>query len=72
MEPDGADFEADPEKALLLEAEDLERDIGVCVEQVRVSKVLESSERCVFINLETKEKQRYCVELSLRGYRVSV
>ena len=68
-EPDELEC-GDPAAALLLEANDVAKDIGACVNAVSVSEKLPASDLSVFIDLETKENNRYCIELSTCGYRV--
>ncbi|XP_065183046.1 GSK3-beta interaction protein-like [Sycon ciliatum] len=55
---------------LLEQAEDVGKDIGSCVNAVRLSATLEASAEAVYLNIETKEKSRYCIEVCPSGFRV--
>ena len=45
-------------------------EVGFAVDHIEQSKTLESSENCTYINITTKEKNVYCVQLSIQGFRV--
>ncbi|KAK3726316.1 hypothetical protein QZH41_012733 [Actinostola sp. cb2023] len=53
-----------------IEAQDVIKDIGFAVEQITVSKQLPATKECAYLNIETKEKQLYCVQLCVQGFRV--
>lgn len=54
-----------------VEAELVIKDIGFTVESIDISKKLPSSRQCVYLNVLTKERKSFCVELSVLGFRVS-
>ena len=58
------------ENLLRIEAEDVMKDVRYAVKSAEISSRLPSSSLIVYINLTTKEDERYCVELSLQGFRV--
>ncbi|KAK2145202.1 hypothetical protein LSH36_696g01059 [Paralvinella palmiformis] len=58
------------ENLLRIEAEDVMKDVRYAVKSAELSSRLPSSSLIVYINLTTKEDERYCVELSLQGFRV--
>ncbi|KAL5010689.1 hypothetical protein ScPMuIL_012994 [Solemya velum] len=55
---------------LKIEAEEVVKEVAFAVKHVRVSAALPCSETLVYLNLETKENEMYCVELSLQGFQV--
>ena len=59
------------DKPLKIEAEEAVKEIAFAVEHVSICKALESSDDLVFLNLQTKEGDLMCVELSIQGFRVS-
>lgn len=59
-------------KDMRLEAEAVVGDVLFAVSNMFVSKALASGLDLAFINVETREGQRYCLELSEAGLRVSV
>lgn len=59
-------------KDMRLEAEAIVSDVLFAVSNMFVSKTLTNGLDLAFINVETREGQRYCLELSEAGLRVSV
>jgi len=57
-------------EAIRIEAEAAVREISFAVNFVELSKVLESTDYIVYINLTTRENENYCVELCLQGFKV--
>ena len=55
-----------------IEGREAVREIAFAVNFVELSTQLPSSDQCVYINLTTKEKDNYCVELCLFGFRVFI
>ena len=45
-------------------------EVAFAVDHIELSKLLESSDNCMYLNLTTKEKNTYCVQLSIQGFRV--
>lgn len=58
-------------KDMRLEAEAIVSDVLFAVSNMFVSKTLTSGLDLAFINVETREGKRYCLELSEAGLRVS-
>ena len=54
-----------------VEAEGVIKDVEYSVLSIGVSSKLPSTKQCVFLNMVTKEKEVFCVELSVQGFRVS-
>eukprot|EP00118_Oscarella_pearsei_P026711 m.310326 g.310326 ORF g.310326 m.310326 type:complete len:138 (+) comp50903_c0_seq1:22-435(+) len=72
-------MEDDPERtveepsageAIAFEAKEVLKEIGFAVERVEISEQLPSEDTVTFLNLLTREKESYCIELSTKGYRV--
>ncbi|XP_052811816.1 GSK3-beta interaction protein-like [Mya arenaria] len=61
----------DENYSLKIEAKEVIKEIAYAVKHVSLSAKLESTNERVFFNLETKECERYCVELSLNGFRLA-
>lgn len=62
---------ADTEKyTLKIEVEEVMREIAFAVKHVQLSQRLANEDERVFFNLETKEENRYCIELTPKGFRV--
>lgn len=59
-------------KDMRLEAEAIVSDVLFAVNMMFVSKSLSNGLDLAFINVETREGKRYCLELSEAGLRVSV
>lgn len=55
---------------LHIEAEEVIKEVSYAVKSVQISSVLPNSPDLVYLNLETKENKEFCVELSVRGFRV--
>lgn len=53
------------------EAQGAIKDISFTVDHIKVSDQLPSSLECVYLNIQTKEKNNYCVQLCIQGFRVS-
>lgn len=62
----------DSEYTLKIEAQVVAKEIAYAVKSVEISNVLPSTNSLVYLNLETKDNQKYCVSLSDQGFRVSV
>lgn len=60
------------DEAIQIEAEAAVREIAFAVDFVERSKVLPGSPQLVYLNLTTRERKDYCVELCLQGFRVSL
>lgn len=58
------------EHTLRIEAAEVIREVAYAVTFVDISKILPSSESLVYLNLCTKENETFCVELSVKGFRV--
>ena len=69
-EADPAIPEPSAKEAISFEANQVLKEIGFAVERVEISKELPSNESVTYLNLVTREKETYCVELSTKGYRV--
>ena len=64
--------ESDPECGTMpIEAEEAIKEILYAVAFAELSSKLTPSDELVYINLQTKEGQSFCVELCLQGFRVS-
>nr|XP_057945980.1 GSK3-beta interaction protein [Doryrhamphus excisus] len=57
-------------KDMRLEAEAVVNDVLFAVTQMQVSKNLSSTSEVAYINVETREGNRYCLELTEAGLRV--
>ena len=58
------------EKLLKIEAEAVLKEIEFAVEKVSISEKLPRSDDCIFLNLCSREKKKYCIELTVSGFRV--
>ena len=58
------------DEAIQIEAEAAIREIAFAVEYVERSRVLPGNLQLVYLNLTTREREDYCVELCLQGFRV--
>jgi hypothetical protein len=54
-----------------VEAQGVIKDISFTVDKIIVSSKLPATQQCAYLNIETKEKQKYCVQLCIQGFRVS-
>ncbi|XP_076979590.1 GSK3B-interacting protein [Tamandua tetradactyla] len=63
-------FEGTDMKDLRLEAEAVVNDVLFAVHNMFVSKNLHCADDVAYINVETKERSRYCLELTEAGLRV--
>ncbi|XP_020862980.1 GSK3B-interacting protein [Phascolarctos cinereus] len=64
------DFERTDVKDMRLEAEAVVNDVLFAVSNMFVSKSLPCSDDVAYINVETRERNKYCLELSEAGLRV--
>lgn len=55
---------------LKIEAQEVVKEVAYAVNFVEISKVLQCAEQIVYLNLQTKEGDVFCVELSVSGFRV--
>ena len=62
----------DEEHTLRIEAEEVVKEVSYAVKFVKISTVLPVSNNLVYLNLETKENEEFCVELSVGGFRVNL
>nr|AFK11658.1 GSK3-beta interaction protein-like protein [Callorhinchus milii]AFM90831.1 GSK3-beta interaction protein-like protein [Callorhinchus milii] len=65
-----SEFEVADVKDMRLEAEAVVNDVIFAVSHMSVSKYLPIGEDVAFINVETKEGNKYCLELTEAGLRV--
>nr|XP_004665664.2 GSK3B-interacting protein [Jaculus jaculus] len=63
-------FEGTDMKDMRLEAEAVVNDVLFAVNNMFVSKSLRCADDVAYINVETKERSRYCLELTEAGLRV--
>eukprot|EP00794_Sanderia_malayensis_P012746 gene12746-14052_t len=52
------------------EVEFISRDVKFAVQYISVSSKIPESEGRIYMNIETKENNKFCVELSKAGFRV--
>ncbi|KAM3594063.1 uncharacterized protein V6R79_001590 [Siganus canaliculatus] len=57
-------------KDMRLEAEAVVNDVLFAVSEMHVSQILTSASDVAYINVETRERNRYCLELTEAGLRV--
>lgn len=62
--------EPSPDEAIAFEAEQVVKELAFGVDSIEISTSLPRNRDVTYLNLLTKEKEAYCVELSTRGYRV--
>ena len=62
----------DEDHLLKIEAQEAVREISFAVKHVEISKSLPSTVNVFYLNLTTKEDESICVELSVKGFRVSI
>lgn len=62
--------EKDNERFLSIEANAAVRELAFAVVSIAISQTFTNSETEYRINLETLENQRYCVQLTERGFRI--
>ncbi|XP_068538959.1 GSK3B-interacting protein [Anas acuta] len=67
---DYTDFEGTDVKDMRLEAEAVVNDVLFAVSNMFVSKTLPCAEDVAYINVETRERNRYCLELTEAGLRI--
>ena len=60
------------DKLLRIEAQAAIKEVAFAVKNVVISKKLPNDEETMYMNLETKESETYCVEFTALGLRVSV
>ena len=56
--------------SLKIEATEVVKEIRYAVHDVNLSDKLPNTDELVFMNIETQEKQKLCIELSAQGFRV--
>uniref|UniRef100_A0A1Y7VNZ5 GSK3B interacting protein n=1 Tax=Mus musculus TaxID=10090 RepID=A0A1Y7VNZ5_MOUSE len=64
-------FEGADMKDMQLEAEAVVNDVLFAVNHMFVSKSMPCADDVAYINVETKERNRYCLELTEAGLRVT-
>lgn len=52
------------------EAEAVIKDVGFALRKIEISSSMPQSQTEIYFNIETREGQKYCVELSSYGFRV--
>lgn len=52
------------------EAESIVKEFKSCLNQIMVSTKLPTTDSRIYFNLETKEGDKYCVELTASGFRI--
>ncbi|KAG8181138.1 hypothetical protein JTE90_002498 [Oedothorax gibbosus] len=52
------------------EAEAVIKDVGFALRKIEISSTMPQSQTEIYFNIETKERQKYCVKLSSYGFRV--
>ncbi|XP_070550632.1 GSK3-beta interaction protein-like [Ptychodera flava] len=57
-------------RLMAVEAEAAVQEVSFAVKSVEISETLPKKDEVVYLNLLTKEDEKYCVELSLKGFRV--
>lgn len=65
------DFDGFDNKVLKIEAEEAIKEVAFAVSVVELSRRLPCTDELVHMNVQTKEGEHYCVELSVQGFRVS-
>ncbi|XP_064615812.1 GSK3-beta interaction protein-like [Liolophura sinensis] len=55
---------------LKLEAEHLAQEVAYAVHDIQLSSVLGAFDDRVYINLTTKEKESFCVQLTAQGFKI--
>ncbi|XP_014396967.1 PREDICTED: GSK3-beta interaction protein isoform X1 [Myotis brandtii] len=63
-------FEGTDMKDMRLEAEAVVNDVLFAVNTMFVSKVLRCADDVAYINVETRERNRYCLELTEAGLKI--
>ena len=66
----GRDYWSESDVCLNLQAPDIKREIEFAVKSVEVSTEIPSTNDLAYFNIETQEEVHYCVELSLKGFRI--
>ena len=54
------------------EVDFIKKDVNFAVDYIDVSKELPEKDGKIYINIQTKEKDRFCVELSSSGFTVGI
>ncbi|XP_078000439.1 GSK3-beta interaction protein-like [Glandiceps talaboti] len=57
-------------KLMSVEAKAAMQEVSFAVKSVEISELLPHTDELVHLNLKTKEEQTYCVELSVKGFRI--
>ena len=60
----------DEDYSLKIEATEVMKEIRFAVLHVALSEKLKNTDELVYMNIETLEKKKLCIELSARGFRV--
>ena len=60
----------DENYSLKIEATEVIKEIKFAVQHVSLSEKLKNTDELVFMNIETLEKKKLCVELSAKGFLV--
>ena len=60
-----------PGETLRIEAQEIVKEVAYAVEKVEISDSVPNTDDAILLNIETKERCTYCIELSDRGFRVS-
>ena len=55
---------------LRIEANGVVKEVAYAVKSVQLSEKLENTDEQIFMNLESKECNIYCVRLSIQGFKV--
>ncbi|XP_072045939.1 GSK3-beta interaction protein-like [Amphiura filiformis] len=58
------------EKLMKIEAQAAVREISFAVEFVEISTKLPNTDERAYMNIRTKEGTKFCVELTVQGYRI--
>ena len=57
--------------SLRIEANEVVKEVAFAVKNAQLSESLENTDEEIFLNLETKESNKYCVRLSVQGFKVN-
>ena len=57
-------------KSLIFEAEQAVKEAEFGVHQIKIASSLPKHDSLVYLNIETKERNQFCVELTASGFRV--
>ena len=59
-----------PHPCLRIEANEVIKEVAYAVKNVELSNKLTNTDEQIYLNIETKEGNPYCVELSVKGFQV--